>query len=224
MIERISRLYLAILLSTLLFTTLATAQDRHFPLNHRQPTGMAGRWSVLTHPQKYGYIQPIEVHLPSAGNVTFYQGNPKNAVQTTAPSQAGMMVGHSYRIRISGMPEFPGAELYPTVEILDQLHPPAGKTQNFPIPIEITAAEIKIVMQDRMVTKVVYLEQPDIAAPIEQGRRIHTENLPVTENLLEAADERGRPMAIIRVGGRIPDSTSPIDAFYSNSPLVVPPQ
>ncbi len=224
MIRRTSTLTMAILLSTLLLASIATAQDRYFPLNHRQPTGTAGRWSVLTHPQKYGYVQPIEVQLPSAGNVTFYQGSPKNAVQTSAPSQAGMMVGHSYRIRISEMPEYPGVELYPTIEILDRLHPPTQQAQSFPIPIEITEAEIEIVMQDRMVTKVVYLEQPDIAAPFEQGKRIRTENLPVTANLLQAADERGRPMAIIRIGGRIPDPTSLIDAFYSTSPLVIPPR
>lgn len=214
----------AILFSTLLLCTIGMAQDRYFPLHHRQPTGIAGRWSVLTHPQKFGYTQPVEIRLPSVGHVTYYQGSPQNAVLTQSPSKVGMNVGYSYRIRISGMPEFPGAELYPTIEILDRLHPPQGQLEQFPIPIELTADEIEIVLQDRMVTKVVYLEQPDLAAPIQQEARIRVEDLSPTTNLLQAADERGRPMAIVRIGGRIPDPTTPGDAFYSTSPLLIPPQ
>lgn len=215
---------LAILLSTLLLATVSLAQDRYFPLNAAQPTGTAGRWSLLSHPQKANYVQPVQVRLPSAGHVTYYQGSPQNAVLTQAPSQAGMMVGHVYRIRISGMPEYPGAEIYPTIEVLDRLHPPEAHVQNFPIPIEITEEEIEIVLQDRMVTKVVYLEQPDLAAPVEEGARIRVEDLSINENLLQAADERGRPMAIVRIGGRIPDPTAPVDAFYSISPILIPQQ
>ncbi|WP_417848120.1 hypothetical protein [Thalassoglobus sp.] len=214
----------AILVSTLLLSTVTIAQDRHFPLNHRQPTGMAGRWSLLTHPQKAGVLQPVEIQLPSAGHVTYFQGSPQNAVLTQSPSNVGMMVGHTYRVRISGMPEFPGAELYPTVEVLDRLHAPDGLAKSYPIPVEITADEIEIVLQDRMVTKVIYLEQPDLAAPFAQGERIRTEDLKVTENLLRAADERGRPMAILRIGGRIPDPNSPVDPFYSTSPIAIPQQ
>lgn len=215
---------LAILFSTLLLCTIGMAQDRYFPLHHRQPTGIAGRWSVLTHPQKFGYTQPVEIRLPSVGHVTYYQGSPQNAVLTQSPSKVGMNVGFSYRIRISGMPEFPGAELYPTIEILDRLHPPEGQLEQFPIPIELTADEIEIVLQDRMVTKVVYLEQPDLAAPLQQEARIRVEELSPSANLLQAADERGRPMAIVRIGGRIPDPMTPGDAFYSTSPLFIPPQ
>lgn len=214
----------AILMTTLLLATATTAQDRYFPLNHRQPTGMAAEWSVLTHPQKYGYTQPVEIKVPSAGHITYYQGSPQNAVLTQSPSKAGMQVGHTYRVKLSGMPEFPGAELYPTIEILDRLHPPAGLIERFPIPVEITAEEIEIVLQDRMVTKVIYLEQPDLATPISQEERLRVVDLPATANLLHAADERGRPMAILRIGGRTPDPLSPVDSFYSASPLYIPQQ
>lgn len=215
---------LAVLFSTLLLTTVTLAQDRYYPLHHGQATGTAGRWAVATHPQRYNYYQPVKIQLPSAGHVTFYEGSHTNAVLTQSPAQAGMMVGHTYRVRVSGMPEFPGMELYPTIEILDRLHPPAEYAKDFPIPIEITADEIEVVKQDRMVTKVVYLEQPDLAAPVEQGDRIRNEDLDPSENLLKAADQRGRPMAIIRIGGRLPDPNSAVDIFYSRSPLVVPKQ
>jgi hypothetical protein len=213
-------LFVAILLSP----GEVDAQDRYFPLHHRQPTGMAGRWSLLTHPQKHGAMQPVRVSLPSTGHVSFYSGSPQNRILTQAPSDVRMSVGHVYRFQVSGMPEFPGVELYPTVEILDRLHPPEGHAHEFPIPVELTEQEIETVLQDRMVTKVIYLEQPDLAHPADQENGIHVEDLPVGINLLKAADLRGRPMAILRIGGRTPDPRAPTDEFYSRSPIVVPPQ
>lgn len=203
-------------------STPGLAQDRHFPLHHRQPTGMAGEWSLIAQPQGYWYAQPVDVVLPSSGNVTFFQGSPGRQVAKASPATVGMMVGRVYRVKISNLPEFPGAELYPTIELLDRLHPPGEQVDAYSIPIEITAEEIEIVLQDRMVTKVIYLEQPDLAAPFVQEDQIRIEDLPVSENLLKAADERGRPMAILRIGGRIPDPRSQVDEFYSSSPLLFP--
>jgi hypothetical protein len=198
------------------------AQDVHHPLDHRVPTGVAGRWSALTRTSAFGAVQPVQFHLPGTGMVTFYLGSPQHAVPVNAPAQAGLSVGFTYRVRISNLPEFPGIEIYPTVELLDRLHAPAGLEQEFPVPIQITEADIQTVLQDQMVTKVIYVEQPDLAAPIDQNQPAgysRVETLPPAANLLQAADLRGRPMAIVRIGGRIPDPRAPGDEFYSQSPV-----
>lgn len=197
------------------------AEERYQPLDHRAPTGMAGRWSAMVKPGTIGLPQPVRVSLPTTGTVSFYAGSPLNPIPLPAPAQAGMGVGYVYRFRISEMPEFPGIELFPTVEILDRLHAPEEFAREFPIPIEINAEEIDIVLQDRMVTKVIYLEQPDLAFPVQQTAGIRIERLKPHENLLQAADQRGRPLAIVRIGGRIPDPRSPTDEFFSQSPLVL---
>jgi hypothetical protein len=174
----------------------------------------------MSHPGMAGAMQPVRIGLPSEGTVTFYEGSARNSRVLTAPAQAGMQVGSVYRFRISDLPEFPGVELFPTVEILDRLHPPPGLELEFPLPIEITMDDVEIVLQDRMVTKVVYLEQPDLAAPVTQQGKVRVENLPPSTNLLQAADVRGRPMAIVRMGGRVPDLRAPCDDFFSQSPLL----
>ena len=212
---------IVLLFCALVFGRAIVAQDRYFPLDHRQPTGQAGRWAALTRPQAYGYMQPVQVRLPGEGLVAYFSGSSQNSILTTAPSQVSMMVGHTYRIQISGMPDYPGLELYPTIEILDRLHPPEDRIHEFPIPIDITREEIEYVMQDQMVTKVIYLEQPDFAAPVRSGTETLVENLPTQVNLLEAADYRGRPMAILRIGGRIPDPRAAVDEFYSTSPIML---
>ncbi len=195
------------------------AQDKTVLLDHRAPTGVAGRWSALTRPGIAGAPQPIKVTVPTTGQITFYAGSPQRGFQMPAPAMAGFGVGYVYRVKISDMPEFPGVELYPTIELLDRLHPPAGYELEFPVPIQITEEEIETVMKDQMVTKVVYLEKPDFAFPVVQTGGARIENLPPSDNLLQAADLRGRPMAIVRIGGRIPDPHSPKDEFFSQSPL-----
>lgn len=212
---------LTVLLVGFATTAFAQGTGRHFPLDHRQPPGVAARWNTLIQPQRYAAPQQVQVSLPSAGSLTFYQGSPQAGIVVPGSTQVGMQVGYTYRVRISDMPEFPGVELFPTIELLDRLHPPAGLETQFPVPITIEESEIRIALQDRMVTKVIYLEQPSIALPKSQEGAIHVEDLGPRANLLKAADLRGRPIAILRLGGRIPDPQAPSDEFYSRSPLVI---
>lgn len=204
----------------LLSAATAFAQNpMYFPYTHRHPTGVNGRVAVLTKPAIIHAIQPVRISLPSEARITFFCGSPQHQQVMSSPAQPGLVPGFVYRLRISDMPEHPGVEIYPTIELLDRLHPPQGLAQEFPIPIEITEEEIEIALQDRMVTKVVYLEQPDLAKPIEQVSGTLTEEVSPRADLLKVADMKGRPMAILRIGGRVPDPHSPADEFYSRSPI-----
>lgn len=217
---------LAMLALISLASVQAQAQERsgrYSPLDHRMPVGEAGRWRVIAQPGLQHYVQPVQIKLPTTGEVSFYQGGPQSSVTHAAPAQAGMQVGYAYRIKISHIPEYPGVEIYPTIELLGRLHPPVELKHKYPVPIEITAEEIEAAVNDQMVTKVVYLEQPQLATPTRQvAGRMHHESLDTEINLLDAADHRGRPIAILRIGGRIPDPRSPEDEFYSASPITLP--
>ncbi len=203
----------------------ATRTGRYYPLDHRQPVGVAGRWNIAIRPSVANYVQPVQVQLPTTGEVSFYRGGAGSAVTLPAPAQAGMQVGHAYRIKISNLPDHPGVELYPTIELLGRLHPPVELKNKYPVPIEITAEEIETVINDQMVTKVIYLEQPQLATPTRQvNGKMHVESLETKVNLLEAADVRGRPIAILRMGGRLPDPNSAEDEFYTSSPIELPGQ
>lgn len=197
----------------------------HQPLDHNAPPGVAGRWARIVGRSTPGYLQPIRVHLPTKGTITFYQ-SPSNAAQSAqeisarAPALARVAVGAVYRIRIADMPEYPGQMFYPSLEIIDRLHPPAGKADQFPVPIRFTAEEIEQASRGRMVTKIVYLEQPQLASGHESP--VPTETIPPHRNLLTAADRRGRPMAIIRLGGRQPSERSGSAFFGRGGPVQLP--
>jgi len=203
----------------------ALAQSRgrnraYYPLDHRAPTGTIAEWSARLSRSRAGYAQPVRVELPGEGRVTWFDGRQLRPIPMAVPAQVGLLVGHTYRLKISHMPEFPGVELYPSVEVLDRLHPPEGLKHEFPIPVHFTREEIEIALRGNLVSRVIYLEQPQLALPrqLDEDSRVTTVNPNL--NLIAEADKLGRPMLIIRLGGRLPDSHGDNAAFFGSGARV----
>ncbi|MBC7816664.1 MAG: DUF11 domain-containing protein, partial [Planctomycetaceae bacterium] len=163
-------------------------------------------------------FQPVRVELPSEGKVTWFLGA-RDDVKEAA--QVKLAVGQSYRVKLSDMPEFPGIELYPSVEMLDRLHPPAGHADTFALPLAFTIEELEAAVEGRMVTKVIYVEQPQLALPFELTTDIAIRTVNARANLIEEADKSGRPLALIRLGGRIPALNETQGAFFGNGAPVL---
>ncbi|MGL4511729.1 MAG: hypothetical protein ACRCT8_01450 [Lacipirellulaceae bacterium] len=115
----------------------------------------------------------------------------------------GVQAGCVYRFRAEGVPGFPGVAVYPTVELLDRLYAPVGKADEFPVPIELTLDDLRIAAQGGLVTRVVYVEDPRTALPIDEQRGGQQWfEAPLGDDPLVLADELGRPIAIVRIGSR----------------------
>ena len=181
-----------------------TGQPYYQPLNQNTPPGVAGKWAGALGRADMRYFQPVEIKLPQGGLVTLTQPHLRQKYDLPAPAKAGFLVGPLYRFRISNIPGFPGVELYPSIELIDRLHPPAHLKLKYPLPIEITAEDIQSALNGRLVTKIIYLEQPDLAIAKREGKKIHEERVSQAKNLMTEADLRGRPVVILRLGGRIP--------------------
>lgn len=204
----------------LLCGSLALGQGpaRYYPIDQNEPPGTAARWASMLG-RGPAYFQPVRVELPSKGKVTFYSGPRRTPTRLEAPGVAGLLVGGTYRIRISDMPEFPGVTLYPTIEVLDRLHPPAGRKYEFPVVLEITQEEIELALRDRLVTKVVYLERPQTAVPRPLSKPAHVDRFDPSANLLSEAQRLGRSMLIVRIGGRLPAADEKME-FYGSGVAV----
>lgn len=189
-------------------------EGRQFMLNQMTPPGVAGEWAVKLGRACPEWFQPVRLTLPSTGMVTFYEGSPERFYDVAAPAQAGLLVGRLYRLRVSDVPEFPGVEFFPSIELIDRLHPPVGKADEFPVEFELTVEELEWATNGRLVTKVIYLEQPNRvpAHLLEPKERITT--VEPFKNAVAEADLLGRPIAIVRLGGRTPDLRSPDPAFF----------
>jgi uncharacterized repeat protein (TIGR01451 family) len=119
----------------------------------------------------------------------------------------GLKVGVGYRLRLANLPERPGAELFPVIEVVGHLHRPEGiDPSRFPIRVTFSEEDlVDAVDRGRLVTLIVYLEDPDQALPMALPKdEIPVVTLSPTEEPLRVAKALGRVMAIVRVGGRHP--------------------
>ena len=134
-----------------------------------------------------------------------------------------MLIGAVYRLRVINIPGAEGLEVFPTIEIIDRLYAPLRQEHEFPIPIEITADDLESALAGKFVTRVVYLEDPESPLPVaDRPRQQRSFDVGPRDNPLEMADELGRPMAILRLGGRVPGSEGPDAAFlYGSPPMMV---
>jgi hypothetical protein len=115
-----------------------------------------------------------------------------------------------YRLKVTEIPNNPGLEVFPTIELVDRLYPPPNLRLRFPIPVELTQEELELAAQGSFVTRVIYVESPDTALPIAQpasGGQAWIEAPPGADPLV-TADERGRPIAILRIGSRVPSASA----------------
>jgi uncharacterized repeat protein (TIGR01451 family) len=133
---------------------------------------------------------------------TIYQGQPIGR-EFAAPVVVGLRPGYVYRVKLSGLPDRPGVALYPTLEVRGSLHlPPHANPAAYPAPVVLTAADVERALSGGLVTKVVYLENPDKAVPISTAGETLEAELPPNANPMAEARERGRPLLIVRFGER----------------------
>jgi uncharacterized repeat protein (TIGR01451 family) len=141
---------------------------------------------------------------PPGLRTTFYQGQPRGRSFDT-PVVVGMRPGYLYRIELSNLPGRPGVSLFPTVEVVGSLYlPPKLVAAAYPAPVLLTEDDLDVILAGGLVTKVVYLEHPDLAPPTSVPPDRPTETLvPPDRHLLDEARRLGRPMLVVRLGGRL---------------------
>jgi hypothetical protein len=184
------------------------------------PPGAIGRQRLLRGAPLSGACQPVEIRAPQgariapAAGTSFLEGQPNRLM-------VGLTIGPVYRFRVTEIPGHAGLEIFPTIELLDRLYPPAGQALRFPVPIELTQEELAMAGEGRFITRVIYLEDPDLAPAIarEKNEQPWVEARP-GEDPLVMADHLGRPMAILRIGGRTPAGDEAAFSYGAVEPVV----
>ena len=119
----------------------------------------------------------------------------------------GLKIGVSYHLKLSHLPERPGVEVFPVIEVVGHLHRPAAVDPGkYPVRVVFTEDDLDdVVDRGRLVTQVIYLEDPEQALPIALPKeQIAVVGLSPAENPLKVATALGRVMAIVRIGNRRP--------------------
>ncbi len=166
-----------------------------------------------------GYFQPIEIRASQGASVSLACDG-RFAEPQAAPMKTAMLIGPVYRLRVTDIPRRSGEEVYPTIEVINRLYPPIGEELRFPVPIELTQQDLEAALDGKFITRVIYLEDP--RAPytrVEDPKNQYTVDVRPSDDPLVTADHLGRPMAILRIGGRMPiDPDDPGDDFLYHSP------
>lgn len=197
-------------------TAFGQQGDYFQPLNEKMMPGFAADTLARVRQYDPSWLQPIRVELPTDGTVSVYSAMPEPVAMLATPAQFSVNAGHIYRLRIADMPEFPNVEVYPSIEILDRMHPPEGRATDYPIPVVLTETDIREAIDGHMVTRIVYLEQPQLAAMLDPLRREIPQSVNPADNALQEADRLGRPMIIVRIGGRTPSGTDMPYMYYGS--------
>jgi hypothetical protein len=203
----------------LLVSTVAAQPPVHYLQSAHEPPGRVAAVQWMRGGPVAGYMQPVEITAPEGALISLAH---EGGFTTPQENQlhAALMVGHLYRLRVGNIPHAAETEIYPTIEMLNRLYPPPGQKLRFPLPIELTQEELEMAMSGLLVTRVIYLEDPLLAIPEAQDSRTQRVQ-PISPNSdpLYEADRRGRPMAILRMGSRVPD----IDAETGQCLFPTPP-
>jgi hypothetical protein len=172
-----------------------------------------------------GFFQPVEIKAPPGALISLAVGDQFEGAQP-ASRKVGMLIGGVYRLRVTNIPRAPGVEVFPTIEPIDRLYAPADQQRRFAIPIDITDEDLKLAADGKFVTRVIYLEDPRQALPARDNPQSQNwfEVAP-GQDPLAVADGLGRPVAILRLGGRLPQQDETVDAgfFFGSPPFVALP-
>jgi hypothetical protein len=169
------------------------------------PPGMIGAIQLEQRPYLRGVWQAIEVRGPQGVQFNFAEGG-QFAPDIASPARVAVLIGPVYRLRMTRIPGDEDLELFPTIEVIDRTCPPAEREHRFPIQIEIDEMDIADAARGELVTRVIYLEDNEIAEPVDTaGKPQRVLDIRPEQNALRTADGLGRPVAILRMGSRVPN-------------------
>lgn len=204
------------------FGSLAHAQLSTLKYLHdsNMPPGVVGQQQLLRAPGMAGYFQAVEILAPEGVQVSLMLDG-KFDKSRPVPLLVGMQIGYVYPLKVTNIPLREGLEVYPTVELVNRLYPPEGARLRFPVPIELTREEIELALGGQYVTRVVYLEDPDTALPqLDDPQHQRVIEVGPREDPLHVADRYGRPLAIVRMGSRVPEEGETAGAGCIGSPPI----
>jgi hypothetical protein len=190
----------------------------HYFQDARMPPGAVGAAQIWRQIPGAGTWQPVRLFGPGTMLISVAEDG-RFSTAEAGQLNVALLVGQVYRLRISNIPQYEDFEVYPSLEIINRVYPPAGQHWRFAVPIELAREDLELAIQGQLVTRVIYLEDPRAALPAAQDlQRQRYFDVPPHEDPLHAADRLGRPMAILRMGSRVPDFDPATGQFLFHSP------
>lgn len=117
------------------------------------------------------------------------------------PGRQNFSQGAIYRIKLTNIPDRPGVELYPTLEVAPVTPRTDAYLAHSPIPVQFTDEDLDQILSGNFVTKVIYLPDPEFQDLAMSGvSELVSTRLPPGTDPIAEADRRGSILAILRMG------------------------
>jgi hypothetical protein len=161
---------------------------------------------------------------PAGMRISWYAPRPDGRAGFTsqyleAPARYNFIQAAIYRLKLSDIPNRPGVELYPTLEVVPCTERTATFLAHAAVPVNFTEDDFEQVAAGNFIVKVIYLPDPqfqDLAAT-GPDEVVSSRLEPGVDPIIEAK-RRGSILAIIRLGNidlEAPN-TPPMDAPPAN--------
>lgn len=145
-------------------------------------------------------VQPVEIRGPKGTRIAIETADGWSP-ERAGPLRMGLVVGHPYRLRITGIPQREGRELFPSVRVLAKLATPPGMAWRFPVEIAIDEDDLSLALNGSHVRRVVYSAcDPDVPDIVPEGWF----DVRPGDDCLDVATTLGDPVAELILGNRVP--------------------
>ena len=176
----------------------------HQLLNSRMPPGIASQLKLLGNSKLVNYVQPVRLIAPDGARVAILSDGATTEANGSRLT-VGMSAGLVYRFRVDFVDVETPRTLYPSIEIVDRLYPPKGQETQFPVQVVLNENDLAQASGGKMVTKVIYLERAESTVPRSPKETDQPYfDVPGGQDPLIVAGGLGRPLAILRMGSRVP--------------------
>ncbi len=118
------------------------------------------------------------------------------------PGRQNFPMGGIFRLKLTNIEGRPGVELYPTLEISPATPRTIAYLEHNAIPIQFTDEDFAQVLAGNMVTKVIYLPDPEFQELVAGVETLVSTRLDPGLDPIVEADRRGAILAIVRVGNK----------------------
>src|SRR4051812_37112231 len=112
-LERVAKVVIVVITTGLGSAARLPAAEPPVHYNHAgiMPPGAIGQAQLLRGGPLPGYFQPVEIRVPRGATISTAVSGAFEAPQR-GPLLAGMLIGAVYRLRVTGIPNEPGAEVF----------------------------------------------------------------------------------------------------------------
>lgn len=133
----------------------------------------------------------------------------------------GFRPGYVYRLKVVNAAH-PEESIAGTLEVRGSIVPrPGMKYMEFAAAVGVSKTDVKAALGGGIVTKVIYLEDPEKALPLEQKANDPLEVAADDEReALDLARQSGRVVAVLRIGGRVPSKQEMTEAYIDGTVLL----